>query len=341
MHIYFWLSIYYINTKWFFQYYNMKKFFLPYAFIFLFFCMLSHSDLTFAGALNGLELWLFTVVPSLLPYMIISSFMTESGVFQYLSRLLTPVTRYIFRLSPDCGYVILLGFVCGYPIGSKLSADMVRKGHISPEEGQILLSFCNNVSPAFLVTYLSQTILGISGHAGAVIFVMMAAPFLCGILFSRCYFAFSINSAKNTGTCAASKSIAKNATASPAATAGNANMDACISSGFEAIFKLGGYIILFSILNEFIGDYLSSAPLIQSRICSLCEITSGLNLYKSHGIAQSRRLVECTSLCAFGGFCCIAQTASMIRGSGLSLPLYILAKGFIALVTLLVVCLLF
>ena len=55
-----------------------EKTFLPCILIALFFLMLLHSSETMAGALNGLNLWLFTVVPSLLPYMMISAFLTES-----------------------------------------------------------------------------------------------------------------------------------------------------------------------------------------------------------------------------------------------------------------------
>lgn len=307
----------------------MKKLFLPYVFIVLFFCMLTHSAATFQGALNGLELWLFTVVPSLLPYMIISSFMTDSGVFLYLSRFLTPITKYLFRLSPNCGYVILLGFLCGYPIGSKLAAEMVKKEYISTSEGQILLSFCNNVSPAFMVTYLSGKIIQMPEFSKKIIFLLIAVPFLCGILFARCYHAFSKTSLQSAAIEHTSAKTSK-----------NANLDACISSGFENSFRLGGYIILFSILNEFIGNYLKNVPLIQSRICSFCEITSGLNLYLLHNTESLQRLVECTTLCAFGGLCCIAQTASMIRGSGLKLSLYILARFFIAFITFLSVTLL-
>lgn len=306
----------------------MKKTFLAFFLILLFFTMLINSSYTFRGALNGLNLWLFTVTPSLLPYMIISSFMTETGTFRYLSRLFAPVTKYVFRLSPDCGYVILLGFLCGYPIGSKLSADLVKKGHISRTEGQILLSFCNNVSPAFLVTYLIDQIIGIPEQKGLILSIMIGTPLLFGIILSR--LTFKRRSSQNISPASACEPLSS-----------KASLDASISCGFENIFKLGGYIILFSILNEFISQRLTASPFLQHRICALTEITSGLNTYTDATLSQAALITECITLTSFGGFCCIAQTASMIRGSGLNLFLYIAAKIAIAALALFFTCLLF
>lgn len=297
----------------------MKKLFLPCILIFVFFIMLGDSQSTFAGALNGLNLWLFTVLPSLLPYMIISSYMTENGTFKYLSKILSPATKHIFHLSENCGYVILLGFFCGYPIGSKLSADLVKKQQISKTEGQILLSFCNNVSPAFIITYLIHNVMNITESGYFYLFTLMMIPLTFGVILSRIFCRHEpLN--KPTITTAPEKH----------------SIDYCIINSFENIFKLGGYIIIFSILNEFICYYINTSPEIISRICSLTEITSGLNLYCTQNISFSTKLVECSALTAFGGFCCLAQTYSMIRGSGLKLSLYFLSKLIIALITYLI-----
>lgn len=312
----------------------MKKNFLPYLLIFLFFMMLLCSSLTFNGALKGLNLWLFTVLPSLLPYMIISSFMTENGTFKYLSRFLSPVTKHIFRLSENCGYVILLGFLCGYPIGSKLSADLVKKKQISVREGQILISFCNNVSPAFIVTYLINNIISLPAYRHILMAVMIAVPLLCGIFFSRLSLYFCHGKENKSG-----KSLPEKKNQPVESQTGS--LDYCIISGFENIFKLGGYIILFSILSEFISSALSGSPLLQNRICSALEITSGLNTYAGNHSSSSVLLTECPAFTAFGGLCCLAQTYSMIKGSGLRLWLYFSAKLFIAVITYLLCTLIY
>lgn len=323
----------------------MKKTFLPCILIALFFLMLLHSSETMAGALNGLNLWLFTVVPSLLPYMIISAFLTENGSFRFLSRFLSPVTKHIFKLSEECGYVILLGFLCGYPIGSKLSADLIKRNEISVREGQVLISFCNNVSPAFMVTFLIGGVIDIPSFSSILLAVMLGVPLLLGILFSRISLYLEQTQTKNNKINKKSTVIRTSSTyrASQKQTisAKNGSFDSCITSSFENCFRLGGYIILFSILSEFIRNALTEAPLLQNRICALLEITSGLNIYADNICPAYILLTECPAFTAFGGICCLMQTHSMIKGSGLSLRLYFFAKLLTGAVTFLTCMILF
>ena len=50
-------------------------------------------------------------------------------------------------------FCILCGFLCGYPVGARLIALQIQDKKLSIEEGQYLLSFCNNVSPMFCISY--------------------------------------------------------------------------------------------------------------------------------------------------------------------------------------------
>lgn len=315
----------------------MKKTFLPCILTALFFVMLLHSSETMTGALNGLNLWLFTVVPSLLPYMIISAFLTENGSFRFLCRFLSPVTKRIFGLSEECGYVILLGFLCGYPIGSKLSADLVKKNEISVREGQILISFCNNVSPAFMITFLIGGIIGLPAFSSALLAVMLGVPLFLGIIFSRVSLYLEQKKAKrrkaDKTAAVIQSSSAYIALKKQPVPVQSSSFDFCITSSFENCFRLGGYIILFSILSEFIRNAFTAYPLLQNRICAIFEITSGLNIYAGNTCPPYILLTECPAFTAFGGMCCLMQTYSMIRGSGLSLRLYFFAKLLTGVVT--------
>lgn len=321
----------------------MKKTFLPCILTALFFLMLLHSSETMTGALNGLNLWLFTVVPSLLPYMIISSFLTENESFRFLCRFLSPVTKHIFGLSEECGYVILLGFLCGYPIGSKLSADLVKKNAISVREGQILISFCNNVSPAFMITFLIRGIIGLPAFSSVLLAVMLGAPLFLGIVFSRVSLYLEQKKTKKNKThqTAAVIQSSSSYSALKKQPVQSSSFDFCITSSFENCFRLGGYIILFSILSEFIRNVFITYPLLQNRICAILEITSGLNIYSGNACPPYILLTECPAFTAFGGMCCLMQTHSMIRGSGLSLRLYFFAKLLTGIITFFVCTVLF
>lgn len=102
------------------------------------------------GCTLGLTLWYTSVLPSLLPFFILSGLLIRTGAFRFLNRIFAPVLTRIFPVSSDGSYAILMGYLCGFPMGAKVIAELVAHQHISREEGSYLMVFCNNVSPAFL-----------------------------------------------------------------------------------------------------------------------------------------------------------------------------------------------
>lgn len=56
--------------------------------------------------------------------------------------------------SGEGSFAVVAGFLCGYPMGAKITADLIRNQSISVEEGTYLLSFCNNTSPIFIMNFL-------------------------------------------------------------------------------------------------------------------------------------------------------------------------------------------
>ena len=98
-----------------------------------------------AGCARGLDLWYTSVLPSLLPFMILSGLLVHTGLFHILNRAYAHVLKKIFHISESGCYVVLTGFLCGFPMGAKVTADLVKSGHISSEEGRYLLGFCNNI----------------------------------------------------------------------------------------------------------------------------------------------------------------------------------------------------
>ena len=113
-------------------------------------------ELCFLGAKNGMKLWLFTVIPSLLPFIIVSNLLLNLNLLSALTDWIYPILHPLFKVSKHGCFPILIGMLSGYPMGAKSCADLVKEEKITLEEGQYLLSFVNNASPMFLTTYLAM-----------------------------------------------------------------------------------------------------------------------------------------------------------------------------------------
>ena len=111
-------------------------------------------------------------------------------------------------------------------------------------------------------------------------------------------------------------------------------LDASIMNGFETITKLGGYILMFSILTACVRHFWKSQSILSYVLFCLLEMTTGL-----HSLALSGLNPEIKYLCALvtvvlGGACITAQTRSLVTEE-LSLLPYLASKLVNALIVIL------
>ena len=71
--------------------------------------------------------------------LIITNLLMSTNCIRLIARLFGPLLNKIFRVSPNGSFAILAGFLCGYPMGAKISADLTHTKQISPQEGAYLL----------------------------------------------------------------------------------------------------------------------------------------------------------------------------------------------------------
>ena len=90
----------------------------------------------FSGAEDGLLLWFNTVFPTLFPFMLVSGLMMAGGGLDVISGIFGKALGRIFAVSGSGAFAVLTGFLCGYPMGAKAAADLLRSGRITKSEGQ-------------------------------------------------------------------------------------------------------------------------------------------------------------------------------------------------------------
>ena len=102
-------------------------------------------------------------------------------------------------------------------------------------------------------------------------------------------------------------------------------LDTCIMNSFEILTKMGGYIILFSILAEL----LQLLPISNLCLCissGFLEITTGIHQIATLPLFFHKKIALIAAITSFGGLSGLAQTKSAISDSGLSLIPYVLVK---------------
>lgn len=283
-------------------------------------------DTVCGGAKIGLTLWFNTVLPALLPFMILSTFMVRRNITGVISRIASPVFTRVFGVSKDGCYPAVIGMLSGYPIGAKTVAQLYQKDMITREEAQYILSFCNNASPMFLLEYIGVECLHTS--APMILLVIIYISAYIGSLFERAKTkARRKSEKKEQGNMHDVKSCSVNTVSNSVSKESLVvTLDESILDSFITITKIGGYIIIFSVFAQIVEEMLPISDIIKYIGIGILEITTGGEIMLKAQMPVAIRNATIIALCAFGGLSGVAQTASVLGGTDLSVVAYIVAK---------------
>ena len=295
----------------------MKRALLSVLCVLLFILMLLQPQKVFCGAQKGLLLWFQTILPTLFPFLLVTNLLLHTNGFSYLTHIISPLICPIFRVSPAGSFAVITGFLCGYPLGAKVTADLLRQKVISDREAQYLLSFCNNTSPAFILNFLIWKTLKKPFFLMPTFAILFFTPILMSLIFRKYY---KIPKAAYHTDRNAIPYTQKHRRLSQ-----NCSMlDSCIMDGAEAIVKIGGYIILFSVISTLFSVTGMQHSFAGRLILSSLEITNGISLLGTLPVFQSYAAL--LALTSFGGVCSIAQTQCMLHETPLKILPYIIEK---------------
>ena len=302
----------------------MKRKLMPFLLILLFLMMLFRPAETFKGASDGLLLWFQTVLPTLLPFIIITNLLVTTNTMYYMTEMVSPVLSPIFQTSSSGTFAIISGFLCGYPMGAKVTADLLKSGKIEREEASYLLSFCNNTSPMFLMNYVVLQKMGKESLLFPSLCILLLPPILLSFLFRLFY-----RKRKRTQNLV----LQRSAVSEMRVQFHFELFDETIMDGFETITKVGGYIIVFSVFLTLLKELPIRNELWNFLLLPSLEVTNGVSMLSSSGLFLPVRYSLILGLLAFGGICAVAQTKCMLNGTGLSIIPYIIEKLITAIVT--------
>ena len=262
------------------------------------------------GAQSGLALCLNAVIPSLLPFMFVSSCIIKSGFSKPLgiifSKVLTPLTG----ISPIGCVCFITGILGGYGAGAKAVLECFREGQITKEEAEKLLPICNNAGPLFVIGTIGISFFG-DRAVGVNLFLVQALS----ILICACLFGGSFSNREETF----SKGLDEYKKNKPSL--GKLVTSAAVQSG-SAIITACVFVITFSAVLEIfpLGRY--------SFLCGIAEVTRGCSELSRFGYDA---LPLISAFVAWGGLSVHFQADALTEGS-FSMKNYYIVKLAVSLI---------
>ncbi len=255
------------------------------------------------GVINGIEICLYTIVPSLFPFMTLSTYIVKSDILSPFYKFFSYPIKVLLRQPASAVSVIFMSMIGGFPIGIKMTNDLYTSEKITIEQAQRLCLFCMNGGPAFTITAVGLNMLN-STKAGAIIYTSLCISSLISGVIS------SIVADKNDVI-----TYEKREVPLPLS-----SLSVAVSDSLQAILNISSWVILFSSVISCIG-VLNLNEKTYIIITSLIEVTKGCAI-----LSGKFSLYVISGIIGFGGFCVHFQVMPYLKKTGLKYIYFFISR---------------
>ncbi|MFF2445964.1 sporulation integral membrane protein YlbJ [Neobacillus sp. NPDC058068] len=324
---------------------KLKTIFLSISVTILAVSLISFPQESLKASIRGLDMWWEIVFPSLLPFFIISEMLIGFGVVRFIGVLLEPFMRPLFKVPGVGGFVWAMGMASGFPAGAKFTARLREEGQLTQIEAERLVSFTNSSNPLFIFGAVSVgffhnprlgLLLGLAHYLGNI----------CVGIIMRFYGNESPDETRERRK----KFKIRTAISALHQTRLKDNrpigklLGDAVNSSIQTLLMVGGFIILFSVVNKLLYhlhitaalgktvemglSFLSFPEMLSIPFISgLFEITLGSDLTSRVEAATLLQQAMITSfILAFSGFSVQAQVASILAQTDIRFKPFFIAR---------------
>ena len=307
---------------------NVNKNYVICFFITLFIILfIVNIKISLKASLDGAKLWFKAILPTSFPFAVICNLLISYDGITLYSKLLGPLICKPLNLSKNSSFPLTVSFLCGYPLGSKFSADTYDLGYIERSEYIRLINIATNCGPLFIIGTVGCAMLNNISYG----YLLLIGNYLSVIIIGL------ITIKKRTSLPQKERvKIARNPTENNLGTA----LKKALEDGINTALSIGGFIIIFSVIiaiiknnNIFSTIFFKIESLLHLEPNSLygiflgsIEITNGCNILSSSSLSIPLKLSLISFLCSFSGLSIIAQSYSFLSKHNISLLKYFVLK---------------
>ena len=300
------------------------------------------------AAVEGLKIFWEIVLPSLLPFFVLSEIMLGMGVVHFIGVLLEPLMRPLFNVPGVGAFALSMGLAAGYPMDAVITGKFRRSRMCTRIEGERLLSFTNTADPLFI---FGAVAVGMFGRPDLGVILAIAhyiASFTVGVIFKYYhYYDKPLNNSNNAANVKegifyrAIRALFK-ARREDGRPFGQMMGDA-VKESMATLLMIGGFIMLFSVLVRMatVFGFLNMVTPVIGNILKLFNIDSNLARAVFNGILEidlgtmeaSRiaaplhdKAIVASWVIAWSGLCVHGQVASVIHDTDIRMTPYVIAR---------------
>ncbi len=291
---------------------NFTQIFGGIIFIILAVIILTNPEIFLSGATKGIDKVGRVIIPSLFPFTVLSIFFLKSGGLVFLGKILNFPAKKFFGISGTHLSAVIISLLGGYPVGAKIINSMVKDNYLSTEEGQKLMHYAVNPSPAFYVSYIGYGCF----KSKKIGYILLISNLLSCLILTALENKLS------------KKNLHLNTTANQTIYSLSDSFVLSIFEGSEILINISAWVILFYTLSNYLERIIYSEKSL-ALITGILEITVGSSNLASAGFP----IFAVAFFLAFGGISTLCQVKSAGKGLNLTFKNLMIFRAIQGVVT--------
>lgn len=280
--------------------------------------------------LKGAKLFFYSVFPSLFPFLVVCNIIVFCGGIELYAKLFGKLLCKPLKLPKNCSIVLIISFLCGYPLGAKYTCDLYKNNEIDFATSERLLNIATNPSPIFIIGTLGASMLKNPAYGYIILASVLISCFISSFIYkndnNKIFKTTFIAKSKEK----ACKKISSNRTPGEI-------LKESIDNALSNTLMVAGFVIIFSVITGFISNAFSilhfKNVLLNGIIGGLIEMTNGCNIISSININTILKLAIISFFISFSGLSVILQVYSFISKYNFSLKKYVKYKFYQGIVS--------
>ncbi|WP_353093907.1 sporulation integral membrane protein YlbJ [Tissierella praeacuta] len=303
--------------------------------------IIANPKLSLKSAASGITIWFNIVLPSLLPFFIISEILIGLGFVDFVGKLLQPLMKPLFNMPGESAFPLTMSLLSGYPVGAKITSRLREERLITKNEANRLICFTSTSGPLFMLGAVSIGMLNDPKIAPLII-----APHYLSVLILGLFFSF-YKSGNRRFLPMEKRNILKEIQESYIIWTKTKKplgplITKSVKESMDTIILIGGLVIFYSVLVEILFSMklldrllysLSNllnldSQLIKGTIIGFFEMTIGCKNIAISNASLISKILVINFVIGWSGFSVHSQALSFINNTDINSRLYILAKFF-------------
>lgn len=269
------------------------------------FCVFSAPLAKSAG--KTLSMCASSIVPSLFPFMVISSLLTQSAPYLFGG---SGKRIAAFDLPSSSFIAVILGATCGFPMGVVTAAGLKRRSLLTKNQAKRLAAVSNNAGPAFVTEVIGASFWR-SRAFGIRLYIIQI---VCSLVLGALFLALTARRKKTDGE----EPKSDPATVVPGKARLTVIFTEAIGQATLGVIRICGFVVFFSVLTDGAAIIFPSLPkVVLTAFSCVLEFTSGSRLAASLGGRIGTAM--CGFAVGFSGVSVLAQSAAFAYSEGISM----------------------